>query len=108
MTTKAQERHIICVVRGKPEHRARVAELLLELVDPARAEPGCLYYDLYQQTDAPDTFTIVDGWASDAAIAAHTAHPNVARVVAQLNPLLASPLVMTTSIRLSPSPGELQ
>lgn len=108
MTTKAQERHIICVVRGKPEHRARVAELLLELVGPARAEPGCLYYDVYQQTNEPDTFTIVDGWASEAAIAAHTAHPNVARVVDQLNPMLASPLAVTTSIRISDSTGDIQ
>ncbi len=65
-------------------------------------------YDLYQQTNGPDTLTIVDGWASDAAIPAHTAHPNVARVVDQLNPLLAAPLAVTTSIRLSHSTGESQ
>ncbi|MEU6226872.1 hypothetical protein [Streptomyces sp. NPDC047042] len=35
-TVKSAERHIIC------------------------AEAGCLYYDLYQQSDEPDTFYIVD------------------------------------------------
>ena len=101
MTKKDDERHIICTVRAKPEHRETVKGLLLELVGPSRAEPGCLYYDLYQDGDAPDTFFIVDGWASDAAIATHLIHPNVPRVVDQLLPLLAQPLHNSTSRRLS-------
>ena len=100
-TAKADQHHIICVVRGKAENRERVKALLLELVGPAREEKGCLYYDINQQIDEPDTFYIVDGWASDAAVVAHTAHPNVSRVVEQLLPLLASPLQVTTSRRIS-------
>jgi quinol monooxygenase YgiN len=103
-TAKADERHIICVVRGKAENRERVKALLLELVGPAREEHGCLYYDINQRIDQPDTFYIVDGWASDEAIAAHTAHPNVSRVVEQLLPLLASPLDVSTSGRISDPP----
>ncbi|MGW6405483.1 putative quinol monooxygenase [Streptomyces sp. NPDC055134] len=100
-TTASDARHIICTVRAQTAHRDKVQELLLELVGPARAEPGCLYYDIIQQTDEPDTFYIVDGWASHEAIAEHTVHPNVARVVDQLAPLLAVPLHVTTSIRVS-------
>jgi quinol monooxygenase YgiN len=97
----SEERHIICVVRSVPSDRDRVKALLLELVAPARSEAGCLYYDVYQQRDQPDTFYIVDGWASQAAVEAHRAHPNVSRVVDQLLPLLVSPLVVTTSDRVS-------
>ncbi|MET7464399.1 putative quinol monooxygenase [Nonomuraea sp. NPDC005501] len=100
-TVKSAERHIICEVRGKAAHRARVEKLLLELVGPARAEAGCLYYDLYQQSDEPDTFYIVDGWASPEAVAEHAEHPNVTKVVEQLLPLLAVPLKVTTSNRVS-------
>lgn len=103
-TDKSQEHHIICTVRSKKEHQETVKALLLELVEPARMEDGCLYYDLYQQTDDPDTFFILDGWASEEAVALHTAHPNVPRIVDQLNPLLASPLVVTTSNRVSDHP----
>jgi quinol monooxygenase YgiN len=95
------ERHIVCVVRAKAEHRERVKALLLELVAPARAEAGCLYYDLYQQADRPEVFTILDGWTSQEAIEAHTVHPNVPRITEQLLPLLASPLEVTTSLRLT-------
>jgi quinol monooxygenase YgiN len=97
----AEERHIICTVRSTSQNREHVKKLLLELVGPARAESGCLYYDIYQQNDDLDTFFIVDGWASEQAVKAHTAHPNVPRVVAQLLPLLERPLVVTTSSRIS-------
>ncbi|MET9387004.1 putative quinol monooxygenase [Streptomyces sp. NPDC002928] len=100
-TVKSAERHIICEVRGKTAHRARVEELLLELVGPARAEAGCLYYDLYQQSDKPDTFYIIDGWTSAEAVAEHAEHPNVTKVVEQLLPLLEVPLKVTTSNRVS-------
>jgi quinol monooxygenase YgiN len=100
-TIDAKERHIVCVVRAKAEHRDVVKELLLELVGPARDEAGCLYYDIHQQVDRPDVFRIIDGWASDEAIAAHTVHANVSRVVDRLLPLLASPLEVTTSVRIS-------
>jgi quinol monooxygenase YgiN len=78
-----------------------VKELLLELVGPARLEEGCLYYDVSQQSDQPDTFYIIDGWASEEAVAVHAAHPNVSRVVGQLLPLLGSPLEVITSNRVS-------
>lgn len=100
-TSKSNERHIVCVARAKPEHRDRVRELLLELIGPSRAEAGCLYYDLYQKADEPDVFTLIDGWASEQAIADHLVHPNVPRVTDQLLPLLASPLEVTTSVRIS-------
>jgi len=100
-TAKDQERHIICTVRSMAVHRNTVRHLLLELVDPARAESGCLYYDLYQQSDEPDTFYIVDGWVSAEAIAEHADHPNVTRVVGQLLPLLEVPLKVTTNERVS-------
>ena len=102
-TNKSEERHIICTVRARAEHCDRVKELLLELIQPARDEPGCLYYDLYQQIDQPNVFCLVDGWESQEALDAHTAHPNVPKVVEQLLPLLASPLEVTTSLRLSES-----
>ena len=64
-------------------------QLLLELVEPARNENGCLYYDLYQDANAPDTFILLDGWTSKEALAMHVVHPNVPRVVDQM-PTVAS------------------
>lgn len=101
-STQSLECHIICVVRSQPTAREQVKALLLELIEPARQEDGCLYYHLYEKSDAPSTFYIVDGWVSDEAIAAHGEHPNVIRVVEQLTPLLAEPLELIKNRRLSP------
>lgn len=100
-TNKPAEIHIVFTVHAKPDCRERVGELLLELVGPAREEAGCLYYDLYHERDRPDTFVLLDGWASEAALASHAVHPNVTRVVDQLLPLLSSPLEHMHSRRMS-------
>ena len=102
---RALEIHIICTVRSKPEHRERVKQLLLELVEPARNENGCLYYDLYQDANAPDTFILLDGWTSKEALAMHVVHPNVARVVDQMLSLLAHPIVNIYTTRVSENEG---
>ena len=98
---KQDEIHIVCTVRALPEHRDRVGELLLELVGPARGEAGCLYYDLFRERDFPETFVLLDGWASAAALASHAIHHNVTRVVEQPMPLLASPLEVMHSRRMT-------
>lgn len=99
-TAKSKERHIIATVIAKAGYRDEVKELLLDLVGPARNEPDCLYYEVYQDESAPDTFRIVDGWASDQAVLDHVAHPNVAHVTKQLAPLVVSSTYVT-SLRVS-------
>ena len=102
---RALEIHIVCTVRSKPEHRERVKQLLLELVEPARNENGCLYYDLYQDANAPDTFILLDGWTSKEALAMHVVHPNVPRVVDQMLPLLSHPIANIYTTRVSEHKG---
>ena len=104
---KAVERHLISTICSQPAHRAQVQKLLLQLVAPVRGEPGCLYYHIFQQTEEPDAFLVVAGWANDAAVAAHPTHPDVPGVVAQILSLLAGPTPMQTlhTRRLSENPA---
>lgn len=98
---KADERHIICELRCEEKDRERVRELILQFVAPARSEPGCLYYDLYQRLDAPDTFFILDGWIDESAVKSHAAHPHVATVMKELSPLLVFGPHITLTTRAS-------
>jgi len=98
---KANERHIICELRCESKDREQVRDLILRLVEPARAEPGCLYYDLYQRVDAPDTFFILDGWVHQAAVESHAAHSHVAVVMKELGPLLTFGPSITLTTRAS-------
>ncbi|MEH7608813.1 putative quinol monooxygenase [Priestia megaterium] len=100
-TLKSDEQHIICEVRCETPNREKVRELLLELVGPARLEEGCLYYDLYQKIEEPNTFYILDGWVNEKAVAEHAQHPNVKIVMERMSPLLLSPPKITLSHRVS-------
>ncbi|SFE86599.1 putative quinol monooxygenase [Trichococcus pasteurii] len=101
ITSKSAEQHIICELRCETPNREKVQEHLLELVGPARLEEGCLYYDLYQKLEFPNTFYILDGWVNEKAVEDHTKHPNVARVMEQLQPLLVYGPQITLTQRVS-------
>lgn len=101
MSAKADERHIICELRCEAPDRDRVRELILRFVEPARRELGCLYYDLYQKIEDPNTFYILDGWADQAAVDSHVAEPHVAEVMKELSPLLVFGPSITLSTRAS-------
>ncbi|WP_075293023.1 putative quinol monooxygenase [Pararhizobium arenae] len=101
MAIKTEEQHLIVEFKTTTQDRDRVRELLLEFVGPAREETGCLYYDLYQRSDDPNTFFILDGWANETAAAAHGEHPNVKRVLEPLLPLLVTSPSITVNNRLS-------
>ncbi len=79
-------------------------ELLLELVALVRTEPGCLYYDLFQQADDPEAFWLTAAWADNEAVAAHPTPPQ-SQVVEQLRPLLAAPMQVIPTRRVSEHPA---
>ncbi|MDF0546573.1 putative quinol monooxygenase [Sphingobium sp. H39-3-25] len=101
LTSKADERHVTCVIHAKPEYEARVRELLERCVTLSREEPGCLHYDLYQVRDRASTFVLVDGWASDEAVASHLAEPEIITIMKELETLVSAPQDITISTRLS-------
>lgn len=100
-TVRSDERHVTCKVHAKPEHRDEVRRILEECVAVSRREPGCLYYDLYQLRDRPDTFLLIDGWASDEAVASHLAEPDIIRIMTDLEALVSGPQELTISERLT-------
>jgi quinol monooxygenase YgiN len=101
MATKAEERHLVVQFRCAPHNAEPVKALLQEFVGPARKEDGCLYYDLYQNAEDPARFFILDGWRDQACVDRHGAHPNVARVLKRLLPLLTEPVAITSNLRIS-------
>ncbi|UOG73413.1 antibiotic biosynthesis monooxygenase [Hymenobacter tibetensis] len=106
MTTldKSAERHLLVTIRSQPAHRQRVQGLLLELIEPVRREPGCLYYHLLVQAEDPTAFVLLAGWANEEAVAAHPTHPAVPGILALVRPLLASPWEVLPTQRVSENP----
>ena len=67
------------VARSGKEDELRT--LLRGLIEPTRREPGCVTYELLQNTADPTDFTFVEEWSSGADLDAHlqSAHLRNAR-----------------------------
>lgn len=101
MTDKSTERHLVVEFNCLPENADRLRGYLMEYIEPARAEEGCLYYDLYSNTQTLGRFFILDGWRTQAAFEGHIQHPNVKRVRALVAPLLSEPTKISINTRIT-------
>jgi quinol monooxygenase YgiN len=68
---------VIAKIRAKPEHRAEVERELRALVEPTRAESGCINYDLHVAEHDANVFLFYENWADRAALEAHAASPHM-------------------------------
>lgn len=57
----------------RPDRRDEVAALIGPCSAAARAEPGCLFYEMNPCLMEPDVVTLAEGWASREAHEAHLA-----------------------------------
>lgn len=72
-------------------HRDEVLGLLSGLVDLVRAEPGVLAFDVYTKADDPNSYAIIELYASREAIAVHRETDHFKNILlARIVPLLAS------------------
>jgi quinol monooxygenase YgiN len=83
--------HVIARHWARPETVDEVRRILFELIEPSRAEVGCLKYELLQNADDPADFTFVETFASDDALKVHAAASYIAGLAARLKDLVARP-----------------
>jgi quinol monooxygenase YgiN len=81
--------YVIARMRAKPETAETLRQLWLALRDETRKEPGCISYQVLQNSRDGTEFTSIEQWADAAAEAAHMTTPHVQTFVSQLAPLLA-------------------
>ena len=87
--------HVIARHWARPETVDEVHRILLSLIEPSRAEPGCLKYELLQNADDPTAFTFVETFASESAVQEHAAAPYIACLAPKLSHLVARPSEVT-------------
>jgi quinol monooxygenase YgiN len=83
--------HIVAHLVAREGEEARVLAELEKLIEPTRAEPGCLKYELFVNQEKPSDFVFVEEYQSDAAFQAHMDSKHVGAAIAQAVPLLGSP-----------------
>ena len=72
---------ILASTTVKPENKDAFIALMQEVVAASRQEAGCARYDLVQDLQNPLSLTVVETWASQAAIDEHNATPHFKKLV---------------------------
>ncbi|WP_145950091.1 putative quinol monooxygenase [Paenibacillus sp. Y412MC10] len=63
---------IICaVLKAKPENEQSLRDELNKLIEPSRAEPGCVEYTLHYSLDNKGTFVFYESWIDEEALNTH-------------------------------------
>ncbi|MRR57042.1 MAG: antibiotic biosynthesis monooxygenase [Deltaproteobacteria bacterium] len=83
---------IIAKIKAKDGMREQLKEVLLSLIEPTRAEEGCITYSLHQDCDDPSVFMFYENWASKEALDIHLQTPHLQGLVARADELFAAPL----------------
>ena len=94
--------HIVAVITAKPGMRDSILDAYRGNVAAVRAEPGCIEYGAavdvedgpkFQTRYGPDTFLVIEKWASMDALKAHAAAPHMAAYAAKTKDLIASRVI---------------
>jgi quinol monooxygenase YgiN len=55
---------IVAKIEANSDKIDRVKSELIKLIEPTRAEEGCINYDLHQDNDNPEVFVFYENWQS--------------------------------------------
>ena len=81
---------VVARVVAIPEKVEQLKAVLNGLVEPTRAEKGCLRYELLQNQADPTDFTFVEQWVTEADLEAHLASEHVQAAISQFDGLVAA------------------
>ena len=56
---------------AKDECVNELKALLITMIEPSRKEPGCTLYNIYQLSDKPTEFVVVETWENEEFLKAH-------------------------------------
>ena len=82
--------YVVATFRIRPGALEPFVEAAYGLIDVARRELGCLYYDLHASLTDPDRMLCYEQWSDRAAFDLHYASPYVAAFVGATADLVLS------------------
>jgi quinol monooxygenase YgiN len=83
---------LVAHITSKPDTVEETKNVLRGLIEPTRAEEGCITYELLQSTEDPTRFTFVEEWTGDEALDAHFSTPHIQHVLSRADEIFAEPL----------------
>ena len=92
---------VLAKVKAKNGSKDQLADLALSMVEPTRAETGCIKYDLHQSSDDSGAFMFYEIWKSKDALDQHIATPHLQNFLEKTRDILAEPLDVTIWKKIS-------
>jgi quinol monooxygenase YgiN len=97
--------HVVAIITTNPGQRETVLQAFRANVPAVHAEDGCIEYGATVDADAggfqtkfgPDTFVVVEKWASLEALKAHAASPHMGAYAAKTKPMIANRVIHVLS-----------
>jgi quinol monooxygenase YgiN len=89
---------VVATFTPKPEYLEVVSAFLLEVDIGVRQEPGCQYYDLYQEVSGKLLF--IEAWESRELWQIHNNAPSVAKLRGFVENKLLEPLLVQEMYQL--------
>lgn len=98
--------NVVAVITAKPGKRDEVLAVFKANVPAVHAEKGCIEYvavtdtpgmGKFQTPIGPDTFMVIEKWASKEDLMAHAAAPHMAAYGAKVKDLLAGRVIHVLS-----------
>ena len=98
--------NVLAIITAKPGQRDAVLAAFRANMPAVRAENGCIeYFPAIDTPDAgkiqtefgPDTFVVIEKWASMEHLRAHSAAPHMAAYAAKVKDMLASRVIHVLS-----------
>jgi quinol monooxygenase YgiN len=98
--------HVVAVITAKPGMRENILQHFRAIVPAVHAEQGCIEYGATVDADnapalqtkwGPDTFVVIEKWASMDALNAHAAAPHMAAYAAKTREMIAGRVVHVMS-----------
>ena len=80
--------HFIVRFAPQPGKEREFREALLGVIEPSRAEAGCLSIHAFESPDEPHTFAIHSTWTDEAAFETHAQLPHTLRFLEAAERLL--------------------
>ena len=81
--------HFLVSFEPRPEKAIEFREELLRVVEPSRAEPGCMAIHAFESLREPFRFAIHSEWVDEAAFERHAQLPHTVRFLQAAEELLS-------------------
>ena len=86
---------VVALIKAKPGMEEAVMQQAEALLEPTRAEPGCIDYVLHRAEEDASSLMFYENWRSREDLDEHLQKPHLQGFVEKAGPMLAEPLAVT-------------